>query len=95
MPKNKIAPLKAGRKQPDAARAEFIGREVRVVNSSCKDLLGLSGVVLDETKNTIIIRTAKGNKTVPKKSCEFEFDKITIQGKRVCHAPEDRLKKVK
>lgn len=95
MPKNKITPLKAGRKQPDVARAEFIGREVRVANSSCKDLLGLRGIVMDETKNSLVIRTAKGDKTVPKKSCDFEFDGVTIQGKRVCHAPEDRLKKVK
>ncbi|MGB9577505.1 MAG: ribonuclease P protein subunit, partial [Candidatus Norongarragalinales archaeon] len=35
---------------------EIIGKEVRVARSSCKDLAGTQGRILDETKNTLLLQ---------------------------------------
>lgn len=76
-------------------RGEFIGRQVAV--KSCA--YPLSGVVVDETKNTFTIESAGTVKMVPKRGCEFEFtyngEQITIRGSEIQHRPEDRIKKVR
>ena len=50
-------------------RGEFIGRQVAVKSRAYP----LSGVVVDETKNTFTIESAGTVKMVPKRGCEFEF----------------------
>ncbi len=75
---------------------EWIGLEVKVVESSDPQRKELEGIVLDETQNTIILETKEGKKIAPKKECVFEFnlegEKILIKGKEVVKRPEDRLK---
>ncbi|MBO5654258.1 MAG: ribonuclease P protein subunit [Candidatus Methanomethylophilaceae archaeon] len=76
-------------------RGEFIGRQVAVKSRAYP----LSGVVVDETKNTFTIESAGTVKMVPKRGCEFEFtyngEQITIRGSEIQHRPEDRIKKVR
>ena len=76
-------------------RGEFIGRLVRVLSPTYP----ISGMVVDETKNTFIIESAGTVKMVPKRGCEFEFtyngEQITISGSEIQHRPEDRIKKVR
>ena len=76
-------------------RGEFIGRQVAVKSRAYP----LSGVVVDETKNTFTIESAGTVKRVPKRGCEFEFtyngEQITIRGSEIQHRPEDRIKKVR
>ena len=80
---------------------EMIGLNVKVVKSTDHAREGISGVVLDETLNTIIVLGTHGSKTnekfvLPKKECEFEFDleneKVMIKGNDVIKRPEDRVK---
>ena len=75
---------------------EFIGLKVEVVNKS------LSGIVIDETKNTIKIEVdSKGQKTeklIPKNDSIFQFEIpsgeiVEIDGKILSIRPEDRIKK--
>jgi ribonuclease P protein subunit POP4 len=70
---------------------ELIGLELKVINSSNKSLIGLSGIVIDETKKTLKIETStKGEKfhiILPDKS------KVEIDGKILLNRPEDRIKK--
>ena len=74
-------------------RGEFIGRDVRIVESSNRSLVGLEGRIVDETKNMFEIETNGGAKKVQKKICRFLFvdEKISVDGKIINYRPEDRL----
>ncbi|MBN2095673.1 MAG: ribonuclease P protein subunit [Candidatus Aenigmarchaeota archaeon] len=77
----------------DFLRGEFIGKTVRVVESSNKDLIGLEGRLVDETRNMFEIETPAGTKKVQKKICKFLFvsEKILVDGKIINLRPENRL----
>ncbi len=76
-------------------KGEFIGKKVEIVESSNKDLVGLKGKIVDETKNMFEIETRGGTKKVQKKICKFKFPKegISIKGEIINYRPEDRLVK--
>ncbi len=65
----------------------------------CKAYVGLSGMVVDETKNTLVLQTESGEKTLPKRECRFTFllgrRKAAIDGARLAFRSEDRTKKSK
>jgi len=78
---------------------ELIGLSVRVVKSADKDAVGLSGRVVDETKNTFLVEARGEVKTVPKQQNVFEFtlpsgEKAVLEGKLIAFAPEERPKKL-
>ena len=81
----------------DFMRTEFIGLDVEVLSAPCYS--GLSGVVVDETKNTFTIDSAGTERMVPKSGNEFRFtyqnEQIDIEGSKLLHRPEDRMKKVR
>ena len=70
-------------------RGEIIGRQVKIADSV--------GVVIDETKNMIIIKSDNRVKKFIKKNNLFEFvirDKsVSIDGKKLSARPEDRIRK--
>jgi len=79
-------------------RHELIGLKVKVVKSSEKTQKGLTGVVIDETYNTLKLETKKGEKAVIKSNCVFIFTlpdktKVQVDGKVLVGRPEDRIKK--
>ncbi|MCK4714085.1 MAG: ribonuclease P protein subunit [Candidatus Aenigmarchaeota archaeon] len=56
------------------------------------------GMIIDETKNTFLMRTKTGDKRILKKGKTFVLDVdggIELCGDLICFRPEDRLKKVK
>ena len=77
---------------------EFIGLELKVMESKNSSLKGISGIVIDETKNTIVVRKEDGESVrIPKEICKFMFrlpsgDKVLVDGTIIYHRPEDRLK---
>jgi|YelNatPaOPRAMG01_1025707.scaffolds.fasta_scaffold109972_2 RNase P/RNase MRP subunit p29 len=71
----------------------WIGERVKVVESSCKELEGLEGVVVDERRNVFIVRTERGVKTIPKGNCFFEVNGVVVDGSVLTVKPEDRIKK--
>jgi ribonuclease P protein subunit POP4 len=80
----------------DLARRELVSLEVEVVSSADPTLAGMKGIVVDETKNTFKIRSASGDKVVPKKITVFRFTlpsgkKVMLAGRALCLRPEDRL----
>jgi len=82
----------------DLARHELIGLEVRIAGSTNKALEGLSGRVVDETRNMLIIETPKGEKSVAKQDCAFSFhlpsgEWVKVEGSLLVARPEDRIKK--
>lgn len=81
---------------------ELIGLYCEVIGSSNKALVGLSGIVIDETKNTLLIgkNSNKGieEKRIPKNVSLFHFKLpnekwVEIDGKILVNRPEDRIKK--
>ncbi len=77
---------------------ELIGLDVEVINSSSYYLIGLKGKIIDETKNTFLVKTKKGIKRIPKKGNIFLFNlrnmHVKIKGDEICFRPEERTKKV-
>ena len=71
---------------------EFIGEQVQILEAKNKIQKGLKGVIVDETKNTFIIKTANGNKRVLKQDLEFLIAGKKIQGKKITKRLEDRIK---
>jgi len=72
---------------------EFIGLKIKISDSTNKELIGLSGIVILETKNMIIIKTNNGEKNIPKSLCKFEINngKIIIDGKKLVKRSHERL----
>ncbi|MFH1506417.1 MAG: ribonuclease P protein subunit [archaeon] len=73
-------------------REEYIGAAIQITDSKNKQLIGIQGKVLDETKNTFIIQTKDNEKTILKKDTVFSIDGKTIDGSKILKRPEDRVK---
>jgi ribonuclease P protein subunit POP4 len=74
----------------------MIGRHVEVLESSDPGLVGVSGVVVDETKNMLVIDHGGKIKKVPKQICILlvslqNGEKVKINGKKLIGRPEDRV----
>jgi len=89
------------RKRPTQSEFEFlagelIGEKTSVVKSSSKGFQGLEGKIVDETRNTFVLETRRGRKTVPKKECVFLFPAsgVKADGSLLVSRPEDRTKKI-
>jgi len=83
---------------PELIRYEFIGTEAKVSESNHSGYVGISGKVIDETRNSFVILHEGKRKTVLKESAVFGFKFsdgtiIEIDGKILVGRPEDRLKK--
>jgi len=83
---------------PDIIRGEFIGAEGKIAKSQHSSYVGLSGEVINETKNTFTILNEGKAKSVIKDSAVFHFKFsdgtiVEIDGKLLVGRPEDRLKK--
>mgnify|MGYP000274074016 CR=1 FL=1 len=82
----------------DFVRGEFIGTAVKIVDSKNPSQKGITGKVVDETRQMIIIKTDKGVKNFAKDQCIFSFqlpsgEWIRVNGKLLVARPEDRVKK--
>jgi ribonuclease P protein subunit POP4 len=83
---------------PSIVQHEFIGLETKVVQSSNPSLVGITGKVVDETRNTFTILSNGEKKVIIKDTAIFEFAMpdgavVEIDGKVIMGRPEDRLKK--
>ena len=83
---------------PNIVQHEFIGLETTVVNNSNPDVVGITGKVVDETRNTFTILQDNKEKVVAKDTSVFDFvltdgTVVEIEGKIMMGRPESRLKK--
>ncbi len=79
-------------------RHELVGLDVRVVESTNPSQIGLSGRVVDESRNVLTIETAHGVRNLPKNQCTFSFllpsgERVRVEGRLLVSHPEDRIKK--
>lgn len=83
---------------PDIVRCELIGTQAKITRNSHPGNVGMSGKVMDETRNTFVVLRAGKRKTVAKDSSTFQFKFpdstiVEIDGRILVGRPEDRLKK--
>lgn len=73
---------------------EIIGLEVQVLNPSTASNT-IRGNIIGETKNTILVRTTKGTKVVPKGNTTIKFKLDSgvcfISSSSLIGRPEDRI----
>ena len=77
----------------DSIHMPFLARNLTVKASPDTQLVGLSGMVVDETRRTIVIDVDGKTKTLAKNVIDFTLDNEgeLIQGATVCQRPEDRI----
>jgi ribonuclease P protein subunit POP4 len=84
-------------KPKDIIKHEFIGREIVIVKSTNTSLVGLKGIVVDETKNTLTIDEKGTFKKVLKSqvtfTIEFQGKILEVNGQELVARPEDRIKR--
>jgi len=83
---------------PDLLQQEFVGIDAKVVKSSNPSQKGISGKIIKETRNTLVILHKDTEKTVVKDNAVFHFRMpdgtvVEIDGKVIVGRPENRLKK--
>ncbi len=77
-------------------RHELIGLPVTVVRASNPQHRGITGTVIDETRNTFRIRTVSGEKVIPKHPNTFRFTLpegtvVDVDGSALVMQPERRI----
>ena len=83
---------------PSIVQNEFIGLETKVVKSPNSSLVGIKGLVVNETRNSFILLQDRKEKIIIKKNTFFDFvlpdgTIVEIDGKVLIGRPEDRIKK--
>lgn len=81
----------------DLIRHELIGLQVSIVKSSNPIHIGTSGMVVDETKNMLMIFDGLKKKWFPKKAIVYRFnlpDRSTVEldGGLILKRPVERIK---
>ncbi|MCD6209855.1 MAG: ribonuclease P protein subunit [Methanophagales archaeon] len=83
----------------DLPQEELIGLIMEVEESSNRDMEGLFGRIVDETRNTFVIETEQQEeKRIPKAGNMFIFvledgTRARIRGDKLLARPEDRIKR--
>ena len=77
----------------DSIHMPFLARNLTIKASPDADLIGLSGIVVGETRRTIALDIAGQTKMLAKNVIDFTLDNEAeiIQGAMVCQRPEDRI----
>ncbi len=77
---------------------ELIGLQVQVLRATDPGQVRLSGRVVDETRNLLVIETGGVEKRIPKQGARFRFEiqgGIEVEGDEIRFRPEDRVKKAR
>lgn len=86
-------------KAKDVLRIEWIGKEVKIVDSTNKQNIKIKGKIINETKNMFIIKTEQGEKKIMKSNnlfqIEYDNKKFNVKGNALLFSPEERIKVVK
>ena len=78
---------------------ELIGLKAEIGASTNNNMVGLCGMVVDETRNMLVIETERRNeKRIAKAGNIFIFElgggvRVQVKGNRLVSRPEDRIKK--
>lgn len=83
---------------PAIIQHEFIGLEAKITKASNPSHIGISGTIVNETRNTFVILQDNKRKTIAKSQAVFHFTLpdstiVEIDGQILVGRPEERLKK--
>ena len=74
---------------------EFIGMHAEITNSTNKQIIGLNGRIIDETKSMFTINTKKGTKMIAKSNNSWRFSidnrNVVVEGSKITKRPFDRI----
>ena len=72
---------------------DLIGQNVTISNSKNKEIIGINGNIIMETKNMFVINTENGEKIIPKDICELSNKQGLIQtdSAKLNKRPHERL----
>ncbi len=77
------------------ASHELIGLQTHLVASDNRQIIGLNGTIIDETKFMFVLNTKNGIKRVAKNAnrWKFEFDgkEIELDGTKLTRRPYERM----
>lgn len=80
-------------------RMEWIGRQIEIVEAKNKDLVGMKGEIVDETKNMFTVEVKGKMKRIIKDQVmlkvAFDSHNYKVDGKLLVGRPEDRIKKTR
>jgi RNase P/RNase MRP subunit p29 len=80
--------------QQNIINHELIGLDARIIESTNKITIGLSGKITDET-SAMLFLTKNGTKMISKKNNIWEFaigeNRFTVNGDTISKRPEDRI----
>ena len=71
----------------------WLSRRLEVTDSTDPALVGISGIVVDETRRTIMIDTGSKEMTLAKNTIRFTIEDEEIDGSLVGQRPEERIGK--
>lgn len=71
----------------------WLAMTITVTDSTDIGLVGLEGMIVNETKRTLRVRSAKGIHVIAKDVIKFKLDgsDLVIEGSEVMLKPEDRV----
>ena len=72
---------------------DLIGQEITITQSKNKEIVGLKGKVIMETKNMIIVNTDNGKKNIPKDICQFSNNQgiLETDSTKLRKRPHERM----
>jgi RNase P/RNase MRP subunit p29 len=70
-------------------KKELIGSSIEIVESKNQSLVGFKGTIIDETKNSLLIKNGK-IKRILKSHVKIKIGDKIIDGKKILKSPENR-----
>ena len=72
---------------------DLIGKNVTISESKNKEIIGINGKIIMETKNMIIMNTKNGKRSIPKNICQLSNngDVIQTDSTKLNKRPHERL----
>lgn len=78
-------------------RKTLIGLEVSIVDATNKSNIGIRGIVMDDSRSMLTIKTSKGIKKIVKKNAKFKIKignkENTVDGNELLGRIDERLRK--
>ncbi|MBA45032.1 MAG: hypothetical protein CMB31_00395 [Euryarchaeota archaeon] len=76
----------------EIVRMPWLGRNLKVVESSDSSLLDVLGTVVNESRNMLVVRSRTGDRKISKSVIKFTIDDSeVIDGEVVRQRPENRI----
>ena len=71
---------------------DLIGQEITITQSKNKEITGIKGKVIMETKNMITLDTENGKKSIPKDICQFSNNQgLMTDSTKLSKRPHERM----